>query len=164
MKKEFNVQTDKSRESSIIEIIEKMVREGKSEEQIIKHLKALGIKPTQAKKLLLLGEADTFTLLRSEIKKIIKEDIEKEREMITNIVSSVIAEEGKKLEAKMDREIKLLRDAIAEKIQREETSTKKRERMKKLMHLLQEPKTTHGIKFEEIGKKKEKKGLHEVRL
>ncbi len=69
-------------EPSIIEIIEKMVREGKSEEQIIKHLKALGIKPTQAKKLLLLGEADTFNILRRDLGRIVAEEVKKQKDEI----------------------------------------------------------------------------------
>ncbi len=56
-------------DTSIIEIIEKMVREGESEEKIVQTLKDLGIPQDKAKRLLLLGQADTFALLRGEIKK-----------------------------------------------------------------------------------------------
>ena len=38
-------------EASIIEVIDKMVREGESEEKIIKTLKDLGVEPEKAKRL-----------------------------------------------------------------------------------------------------------------
>ena len=65
-------------DSSIIEIIQKMVKDGESEEKIVKTLKELGVEEKKAKKLLLLGEADTFALLRSELSKIVKENIRNE--------------------------------------------------------------------------------------
>ncbi|MDO8634028.1 MAG: hypothetical protein Q7K34_01915 [archaeon] len=65
-------------DSSIIEIIQKMVKEGESEETIVKTLKELGVDEKKAKKLLLIGEADTFALLRSELSKIVKENIKNE--------------------------------------------------------------------------------------
>ena len=79
-------------EASIIELIEEMVRAGESEKRIIESLKDLGVKEEQAKKLLLIGEADTFTLLKSEIRKIVKDTVEKEREEL----SKQIKEEVKK--------------------------------------------------------------------
>ncbi|MDO8538509.1 MAG: hypothetical protein Q7S21_06495 [archaeon] len=79
-------------ESSIIELIESMVKAGESEKKIIESLKDLGVKEDQAKKLLLLGEADTFTLLKSEIRKIVADSVETEREGL----SKQIREEVKK--------------------------------------------------------------------
>ena len=67
------------RESSIIEIIQKMVKEGENEDKIIRTLKDLGVEPDKAKRLLLLGQADTFALLQSEIGKIVRTEMEKER-------------------------------------------------------------------------------------
>ncbi|MBN2067305.1 MAG: hypothetical protein JW744_02460 [Candidatus Diapherotrites archaeon] len=65
--------------SGIIEVIQEMVRNGESEEKIIKNLQELGVDREQAKKLLLLGEADTFALLQSEINKIVKRYVEEEK-------------------------------------------------------------------------------------
>ncbi|AJF60645.1 MAG: hypothetical protein QT03_C0001G1164 [archaeon GW2011_AR10] len=79
-------------EASIIEIIQKMVRDGESEEKIIQSLKTLGVAPDKAKRLLLLGQADTFALLRSEITKIVKQSIEEQRGQTERI----IGEEAKK--------------------------------------------------------------------
>ena len=53
-----------SQDVSIIKIIQDMVREGESEEKVIQTLKELGVDPDKAKRLLLLGQADTFGLLR----------------------------------------------------------------------------------------------------
>lgn len=66
-------------EASIIEIIRQMVSDGESEEKIVQTLKDLGVQPEKAKRLLLLGQADTFALLRSEIAKIVAADLEKEK-------------------------------------------------------------------------------------
>lgn len=67
------------KEASIIQIIQEMVKEGENEQKIISTLESLGVEPEKAKRLLLLGQADTFALLRSEISKIVREDIEKEK-------------------------------------------------------------------------------------
>ena len=64
---------------SIINIIQKMVANGDSENKIISTLRDLGVEEDKAKRLLLLGQADTFALLRSEISKIVADDVEKER-------------------------------------------------------------------------------------
>jgi len=66
-------------EASIIEIIQKMVTEGASEKEIIHSLTDLGVEPEKAKRLLLLGQADTFALLKNEISKIVAEDLGKEK-------------------------------------------------------------------------------------
>lgn len=66
-------------EASIIETIQKMVRDGESEERIVQTLRDLGVEPEKAKRLLLLGQADTFSLLRNEITKIVAMDLEKEK-------------------------------------------------------------------------------------
>ncbi len=68
-----------SAEPSIIEIIQTMVREGESEEKILQTLQQLGVEPQKAQRLLLLAQADTFALLRSEISKIVKQDVDAEK-------------------------------------------------------------------------------------
>ncbi|MCR4368994.1 MAG: hypothetical protein NUV67_03755 [archaeon] len=74
------------KESSIIEIIQKMVRDGESEEKIVKTLKDLGVEPDKAKRLLLLGQADTFSLLKGEIKKIVREEMEQEKPVLKKFI------------------------------------------------------------------------------
>jgi hypothetical protein len=66
-------------EPSIIEIIQNMVKDGESEEKILQTLSQLGVDPKKAQRLLLLAQADTFALLRSEISKIVKQDMASEK-------------------------------------------------------------------------------------
>lgn len=73
-------------EASIIEIIEKMVKDGEPEEKILKSLVELGVDPEKAKRLLLLGQADTFALLRREIKKIVADEIEAQKPVLKKFI------------------------------------------------------------------------------
>lgn len=73
-------------EPSIIEIIQTMVREGESEEKILQTLQQLGVEPQKAQRLLLLAQADTFALLRSEISKIVKQDVDAEKQNLNVFV------------------------------------------------------------------------------
>ncbi len=159
----------KGTETSIIEIIEKMVREGRPQKEILKELKSLGIKEEQAKKLLLLGEADTFALLKKEIQKIVKEDMKKEEELFRKLIVEIVKEEEQKVEDHLTQKIDELKQALNEKVKESEKEGKKQEKMKELMKLLSHPQTTHGIKFdfesEKLKKEKKKeKGIKEVKL
>lgn len=158
----------KGNETSIIEIIEKMVKEGRPQKEIIAELKALGIKEEQARKLLLLGEADTFALLKNEIRKIVKEDMQKEEELFRKLIVEIVREEEQKVEDSLSRQIKELGLIIERKMKEEEKDGKKKEKMKELMKLLSKPETTHGIKFdfesEKLQKEKKKGALKEVKL
>ncbi|MDP2667011.1 MAG: hypothetical protein Q8P05_05935 [Candidatus Diapherotrites archaeon] len=71
---------------SIIEIIQNMVREGESEDAIIQTLNQLGVEPKKAQRLLLLAQADTFALLQNEINKLVKLDVEKEKEALKQFI------------------------------------------------------------------------------
>ncbi|MEM4261935.1 MAG: hypothetical protein QXZ13_00830 [Candidatus Diapherotrites archaeon] len=73
-------------EASIIEIIEKMVKDGEPEEKILKSLVELGVEPEKAKRLLLLGQADTFALLRREIKSIVEQEIEAQKPVLKKFI------------------------------------------------------------------------------
>jgi len=83
---------EQKNQASIIELIQQMVSEGVPEEKIVQTLKELGVEPEKAKRLLLLGQADTFALLRSEIARIVVDDIEKEKPNLVKFIS----EEGEK--------------------------------------------------------------------
>ncbi|HPM86040.1 MAG: hypothetical protein PHY04_03035 [Candidatus ainarchaeum sp.] len=60
---------------SIIDIIQKMVQEGQPQEKILQTLKDLGVNEEQSKRLLLIAEADTFTLLKKEINSLVKDEL-----------------------------------------------------------------------------------------
>ncbi|MFH1224419.1 MAG: hypothetical protein V1676_01315 [Candidatus Diapherotrites archaeon] len=77
-------------EAGIIDIIQKMVEEGESEEKIVQTLKDLGVEPDKAKRLLLLGQADTFALLRGEISKIVAADLEKQKPALEDYISKTV--------------------------------------------------------------------------
>ncbi|MDD3159804.1 MAG: hypothetical protein PHQ98_02455 [Candidatus ainarchaeum sp.] len=88
--------------SSIIEIIQKMVQEGQSNEDIVKTLQGLGVEKEQAKRLLLIAEADTFTLLKKEINALVASELEDKRKEF----ESLIEQDIKKIEEKEKIEIK----------------------------------------------------------
>jgi hypothetical protein len=107
------------REASIIETISKMVREGKSEKKIISELKVLGIKEEQARKLLLLAEADTFDLLKAEIKKIVRQDLMAEQPFIKKFIKTEVELEEKRLSQDLMREMSNDLDAYKQKTNKE---------------------------------------------
>lgn len=63
---------------SVISIIQEMLQKGESEDKIFATLKELGIKEEQIKNLLLISQADTYSLLKSEIAKYTQEKINEE--------------------------------------------------------------------------------------
>ena len=91
----------KMEDTIIIEIIRKMVANGDSEEKIVKQLKDLGVDPDKAKRLVLLGQADTFALLSSEISKIVNAELDKQRPNM----QKYMVEESKKVSEKTRAEI-----------------------------------------------------------
>ncbi|HIH21197.1 MAG: hypothetical protein J4478_04255 [Candidatus Diapherotrites archaeon] len=95
---------EQKNQASIIELIQQMVSEGVPEEKIVQTLKELGVEPEKAKRLLLLGQADTFALLRSEIARIVVDDIEKEKPNLVKFIS----EEGEKAGQKSREKITTL--------------------------------------------------------
>lgn len=71
---------------SIINIIQKMVQEGQSREKIVETLHDLGVNDEQAKKLLLIAEADTFTLLKKEINSLVRSEFEENRKDFEDLI------------------------------------------------------------------------------
>ena len=95
---------DKS-DTSIIEIIQKMVKEGENEDKIIRTLKDLGVEPDKAKRLLLLGQADTFALLQSEIGKIVRTEMEKERPEMKKYIEESSGEVSEEIRQKITKAV-----------------------------------------------------------
>ncbi len=77
---------------SIIDVIQKMVQEGQSQETIISTLKDLGVNDEQAKKLLLIAEADTFTLLKKEINSLVKEEFVAQKKDFEELIHKDLGE------------------------------------------------------------------------
>jgi len=78
-------------DESIINVIQKMVQEGQPREKIIQTLRDLGVEEEQAKKLLLIAEADTFTLLRKEINIMVKEEFKGQKSQFEDIIHADLA-------------------------------------------------------------------------
>ena len=95
----------KEKEQSIIEIIQQMVANGDSEEKILKTLKDLGVPMENAKRLLLVGQADTFSLLRSEISKIVKSDLELEKPRLTKYIDEQAKRSSESAKGKIEQAV-----------------------------------------------------------
>jgi len=95
-------------EKSIIQIMQKMVRDNEPEDKIIQTLKDLGVSEQQAKRLLLIAQADTFTLLGSEINKIVKETVSAEKEKMQSesqkFIGNVLAKEKENVKEEINKE------------------------------------------------------------
>lgn len=89
-------------QASIIEVIQEMVRNGESEESIIKSLEQLGIEPDKAKRLLLVGQADTFALLQNEISKIVRNQIESEKPKLVEYLQYAVGKAEDKMTEKVE--------------------------------------------------------------
>jgi hypothetical protein len=87
------------KQESIIEIIQKMVRDGEPRDKIVQTLIDLGVSEEQAKRLLLIAEADTFTLLKKEINSIVKEEMGSQRKDFEEIIHEDIAKAEKEEKA-----------------------------------------------------------------
>ena len=97
--------TGKKSEVSIIEIIQQMVSSGESEETIVKTLRDLGVDEDKAKRLLLLGQADTFALLRSEISKIVMADVEKGKPALIKHITAEAEKAGEKIREHVEKQL-----------------------------------------------------------
>lgn len=79
------------KQDSIIEIIQKMVRDGEPRDKIVQTLMDLGVNQEQAKRLLLIAEADTFTLLKKEINSLVREEMDSQRKGFEELIHEDIA-------------------------------------------------------------------------
>ncbi len=94
---------EQKNEASIIEVIRQMVAAGETEEKITQTLRDLGVEPAKAQRLLLLGQADTFTLLRGEINKIVTEYVEKEKPRMVQFIEEEALKAGDKVRREVSR-------------------------------------------------------------
>jgi len=101
---------------SIIEVIQKMVQEGQPREKIIQTLRDLGVEEDQAKKLLMIAEADTFTLLKKEIGVLVRDQFASEKKGFEEVIHKDLArleeeEKGKVKQLAMS-ELSSAQDAV----------------------------------------------------
>jgi hypothetical protein len=95
-------------EKSIIQIIQKMVQENEPEEKIIGTIKSMGVEEEQAKRLLLIAQADTFTLLSSEIDKIVQQKVDQKQKVIEDETRVFI-----------DKDLEIKQKEISSKLEKE---------------------------------------------
>jgi hypothetical protein len=112
-------------EKSIISIIQKMVREGAKEEEIINSLKELGVEENQAKRLLLLGQADTFALIRGEIKELVKEEIQSQRKEIHDLIKEETSKTSEETQKKLHELAEIEINNLENELKRKETNFQK---------------------------------------
>ncbi len=93
------------KETSIIEIIQEMVAAGESEEKIVSTLKDLGVEPEKAKRLLLLGQADTFSILKGEIAKIVEDNVLKQQIEIKQMIQEESDRAGTEMKKKVETSV-----------------------------------------------------------
>ncbi len=79
-----------------------MVQEGESQEKIVQSLKDLGVAEEQAKRLLLIAQADTFTLLKKEINVLVRDSFTGQKKEFEQLIHNDI----KKLEEQEKGEVK----------------------------------------------------------
>ena len=101
-------------EKSIIKIIQKMVQENESEEKIVSTLQSMGVSKEQSNRLLLIAQADTFTLLSSEIDKIVSEKVDEKQKQIEKDTKEMLEREltEKKREIASEVEKEYLKNKI----------------------------------------------------
>ncbi len=93
------------KEASIIEIIQEMVAKGESEQKIVKTLEDLGVEEEKAKRLLLLGQADTFALLKNEIVSFVKQEADKQKPEIRKIIEEESKKAGETMKQNVENEV-----------------------------------------------------------
>ncbi|MEI7961696.1 MAG: hypothetical protein WCI04_05160 [archaeon] len=95
-------------DKSVIKIIQKMVQDNEPEEKIISNLEILGVSTEQAKRLVLIAQADTFTLLASEIDSIVQEKITLQKEQMqkdsAEFINNVLDLKKKDIKIEMEKE------------------------------------------------------------
>lgn len=103
-------------EPSIIRIIQDMVRRGESESDIMETLRGLGVEEGKAKKLLMLGQADTFALVESEVSKIVKGTLAEEEESFQDALKAKLEDAIAGARSELESGVRNYTDQKTEKI------------------------------------------------
>ncbi|HLD58201.1 MAG TPA: hypothetical protein VI977_00990 [archaeon] len=83
-------------ERSIIKIIAEMVREGETEEKIIRNLCELGAMEDEARRMVLIAQAQTYDSLKEEISRIVESNISAEKPFLRDFLKKQISETAKR--------------------------------------------------------------------
>ncbi len=106
------------KKASIIEVIQEMVSAGEPEEKIVQTLVDLGVEKEQAKRLLLLGEANTFAVLEAEIRKIVAKNLDEKKPEISSFIQEEVKTVGGKHKKESVKELSASLQGEAEKFRK----------------------------------------------
>lgn len=128
------------KKASIISIIQEMVQNNASESEIISTLINLGVSQDQAKRLLLIAQADTFTLLRSEIDSLVKKSVVDQSDFMKKDFSKFVDQmiEQKKESLKKEIEEEFLRNKLMNSAQQKQFQDSINDSVSKLAKLNEE--------------------------
>jgi hypothetical protein len=128
------------KKASIISIIQEMVQNNASESEIISTLVNLGVTQDQAKRLLLIAQADTFTLLRSEIDSLVKKSVVEQSDFMKKDFSGFVDKiiEQKKESLKKEIEEEFLRNKLMNSAQQKQFQDSINDSVSKLAKLNEE--------------------------
>ncbi len=108
------------KEASIIKAIREMMQNGDTEEKIVATLQEMGVKPEQAKRLAMIGQADTLTVLQQDIGRVAKAQIENEipalRKMVETELIQTKKDLKKSIKEELDDEMEAFGDRVKEDI------------------------------------------------
>lgn len=108
------------KEASIIKAIREMMKSGEPEEKIIKTLIEMGVKPEQAKRLVMVGQADTLAVLEQDIGRIAKSQIENQlpalRKFVEEHLRTAREELKKSVKGELEEELEVFRKQVNEDI------------------------------------------------
>jgi len=104
------------KEASIIKVIREMMQNGDTEEKIVSTLQEMGVKPEQAKRLVMVGQADTLTVLQQDIGRIAKSQIDNEIPALRKMVETELIRTKKDLKKSIKDELDDEMDAFADKV------------------------------------------------
>jgi hypothetical protein len=126
--------------ASIISIIQEMVKNNASESEIISTLTNLGVSHDQAKRLLLIAQADTFTLLRSEIDSLVKKSVANQSDFMKKDFSIFVDKliDEKKESLKKEIEGEFLKNKLATSAQQKQFQESINDSVSKLAKLNEE--------------------------
>lgn len=96
----------KKETASVLEVVQSMRKKGEKAEKIEKEIVKAGVSPDKAKRLVVLGQADTFALLRQDIAQVVNESTEKAKVELQLFLAEQAAEEAQKATSKVKEGVK----------------------------------------------------------
>jgi wobble nucleotide-excising tRNase len=96
----------KKETASVLEVVQSMRNKGEKPEKIEKEIVKAGVSPEKAKRLVVLGQADSFALLRQDIANVVDEAVEKSKVELRLFLADQATEEAQRATAKVKEGVK----------------------------------------------------------